>query len=106
LAKETKLTRRLISGQIFLERIFSLKKTWSYLMEQDASDIEIDFRGCHRRGIAIFDSTGVNLLEKLLFFKNKSICWKFDKRLKQQTIFKIVSFLYQTMLEACQKQSL
>ncbi len=75
-------------------------------MEQDASDIEIDFRGCHRRGIAIFDSTGVNLLEKLLFFKNKSICWKFDKRLKQQTIFKIVSFLYQTMLEACQKQSL
>jgi hypothetical protein len=40
-------------------------------MEQRIFYIFIDYRWCHRKGIAIFNPTEVNLRQKLWFHKTK-----------------------------------
>ncbi len=66
---------------------------FEFSMEQHIFYISIDYRWRHRKGIAIFNATEVNLWQKTMVSLNKNVFLKTTERLKQEKIFQMTIFL-------------
>jgi hypothetical protein len=62
-------------------------------MEQHVFFILIDYRGHHRKGVAIYNAIYVHLQQKTWFYWTKSVFLNTTERLKHEKVYKFTLFL-------------
>jgi hypothetical protein len=62
-------------------------------MEQHVYYILIDYRGCHRKGVAIYNTISVNLQQKPWFHLTKNVFLNTTEWFKPEKVYKFTLFL-------------